>query len=626
MTGQVVTKQVEEQSVEQIEQCRSAAFYSTPDFILVLDRYSRILDANPAALKKMKRSLPEARNRVAGNYLSNESRDILLTNLARAFDNKTVVQSLIVENPNPYGDNLFYELDLIPVDDGAVLAVAHEKAYKKTEDAQTSAIYLALEKKASQLSLLNKIGQEITSAADTEQALQNTAGLIHSLFGYYHVAIFTNQQTGSGAVLRVCAGVDPHPYHAGQCFQPGEGLIGEVLQNRRPILVNEIDKPVPIDYQTPAKFLTRSELAVPIQHQDRLIGVLDIHSPVPNGFGGDDIHSMETIASQLAVAVSNGALIAQVQEQLQAIQQTEELLRIQNDALAATSQARDFQDALAFTLETLKGLNIFDSGSIYMLDSSGGMKAMAHSGLTPEFAAAVSILPPEANKTRFVMRGKPGFLAYDSLEYDWRIPELVRQREAMLSVAVFPIFHQNKIIACLTLGSHVLAEISQPARRITEAISRQLGTTISRLKAEYELSVRDTHNHKLLEASPDTMFLLSREGCILAAKKENGGVNMLPPVDVLGHHIGELLPPDVATKLIVMLHTTLESRCLQEFRFQINFEPGQAQTYQAWMSISEDETVVTVVRNITHCVHKEADLVARIQELETACAKLTTGD
>ena len=57
---------------------------------------------------------------------------------------------------------------------------------------------------------------------------------------------------------------------------------------------------------------TRSELAVPMMYQDRVIGVMDLESPQLNYFTPDHVQVLSILAAQFAVSLENARLYEQV--------------------------------------------------------------------------------------------------------------------------------------------------------------------------------------------------------------------------------------------------------------------------------------------------------------------------
>ena len=60
---------------------------------------------------------------------------------------------------------------------------------------------------------------------------------------------------------------------------------------------------------------TQSEIAVPINYGDEVLGVIDAQDNKVNGLGQQDSQLLQTIAGQLAVALRNARLVAQIQQE-----------------------------------------------------------------------------------------------------------------------------------------------------------------------------------------------------------------------------------------------------------------------------------------------------------------------
>ena len=58
---------------------------------------------------------------------------------------------------------------------------------------------------------------------------------------------------------------------------------------------------------------TKSEIAVPLRKDDVIIGVLNVESPLIDGFSMDDVRGLTLLADQLTVAVENAALYERLQ-------------------------------------------------------------------------------------------------------------------------------------------------------------------------------------------------------------------------------------------------------------------------------------------------------------------------
>jgi GAF domain-containing protein len=100
----------------------------------------------------------------------------------------------------------------------------------------------------------------------------------------------------------------------GHAIPPHQGLVGRAFRTNTPVVVADV-------YRDPdwlANRLlpgTRSEIAVPINYGDEVLGVLDAQDSHVNGLGQADSQLLQTIAGQLAVALRNARLVAQIQQE-----------------------------------------------------------------------------------------------------------------------------------------------------------------------------------------------------------------------------------------------------------------------------------------------------------------------
>src|SRR5438128_4038950 len=90
---------------------------------------------------------------------------------------------------------------------------------------------------------------------------------------------------------------------------PTEGIVGAAATLREPVLAPDVT-------QDPRYLLvnpeTRSELAIPMLHKGRILGVLDLESPQLNAFTQDHVQTLSILAANLAVSLENARLYEQV--------------------------------------------------------------------------------------------------------------------------------------------------------------------------------------------------------------------------------------------------------------------------------------------------------------------------
>jgi sigma-B regulation protein RsbU (phosphoserine phosphatase) len=84
-----------------------------------------------------------------------------------------------------------------------------------------------------------------------------------------------------------------------------EGIVGAAIATELPVRVPDVTVDPRYIMVNPE---TRSELAIPMLHQGRVVGVLDLESPQVNYFTEDHVQTLTILAAHLAVSLENARL------------------------------------------------------------------------------------------------------------------------------------------------------------------------------------------------------------------------------------------------------------------------------------------------------------------------------
>jgi serine phosphatase RsbU (regulator of sigma subunit)/transcriptional regulator with GAF, ATPase, and Fis domain len=209
--------------------------------------------------------------------------------------------------------------------------------------------------RAKQLALVGQVSRQVAAITELDTLFHQVVHLIQETFGYYHVGIFT-VDSGTEQIF-FQAGTDPALPLRDFCCQIGEGIIGWVAQQGQPLLASDVSKEPRYRF---AEFwpATQAELAMPLQVESQIVGILDVQSDRVNAFGKDDVFVLQALADQVAVAIRNASLydlerqrrqMAEIQRELtQILSSTLELDALLNLVLALLAQAIDCDVALIF--------------------------------------------------------------------------------------------------------------------------------------------------------------------------------------------------------------------------------------------------------------------------------------
>ncbi len=128
-----------------------------------------------------------------------------------------------------------------------------------------------------------------------------------------------------------------------------------------------------------------------------------------------------------------------------------------------------------------------------------------------------------------------------------------------------------------------------------------------RKQAEEKLRESEARYKAILDAIPDLMFRISRDGKYLDLKSEGANIT-LAKEEIVGKNLWELLPSDVAAISQEAIAKTLDSGILQTYEYQLPAPLG-VRDYEARLAVSAPDEVLAIVRDITE--RKQAEVALR---------------
>jgi len=212
------------------------------------------------------------------------------------------------------------------------------------------------------VSTLVEINHEITSILDLDELLQKIAELTNRIVPFDAFAIFLVDYEKQELYLRFAIGHSPDVVKNLR-IKIGNGVTGTAAMERRIVVVDDV-RTYP-RYIEAVKNI-RSELAVPLISQNRVVGVLDIQSPEPRYFREDQSRLLSLLASQIAIAIENArvyeserrnrellALLYDISLDMGSTLQVDELV---HKIAAAVKQKIDYHTFSIFLIEEKQGL------------------------------------------------------------------------------------------------------------------------------------------------------------------------------------------------------------------------------------------------------------------------------
>lgn len=173
------------------------------------------------------------------------------------------------------------------------------------------------QKRARQMQTIAEIARYISVEKELDKLLPLITETVSKEFGFYHVGIFLLDESGMYANLLAAnsrGGQNMlkrrHRLEVGQV-----GIVGNVTATGSPRIALDVGADA-VFFNNPDLPETRSEVALPLKIEGKVIGALDIQSVEVNAFSEQDVEALSVLADQVSIAILNARLLNQLEKSL----------------------------------------------------------------------------------------------------------------------------------------------------------------------------------------------------------------------------------------------------------------------------------------------------------------------
>jgi sigma-B regulation protein RsbU (phosphoserine phosphatase) len=336
---------------------------------------------------------------------------------------------------------------------------------------------------------------EINAVLDPDQLLPVIARQLRRLVDYQILDIFLPDNDGT-LVPAFMEGYAPES--ALLRVKPGEGIVGSAAQLRQTVFVPDVSQDRRYLAVVPGVV---SELAIPLLHRDRLVGVLNVEGSDPRAFTPEARTTLQVLASHLAVAIENATLYRETRWYAG-------LLATLNEIGKETASILDLDQLLQRLAEVVKRVIDYERFGILLVDEEKGelvlRKAVSFGG--------------NAEKTRIKLsdglcgaaaRTKQPVLVRDVRE-DPRYLNLV---PGTLSELVVPLISKDRVVGVFDLESSELGRFTEEHVEILTPLASQVAAAVENARLYDELVRRDERLNRELDIARRVQHGLFPEDC-----------------------------------------------------------------------------------------------------------------
>lgn len=233
---------------------------------------------------------------------------------------------------------------------------------------ESTRLYDSLERHADQLSGILEINYALSSILDLDELLEQVVHMLQKRFGYPFIHIFT-VHSGRRKVI----------YQAGTARQSNslkkrsfafnldakKGMVPYVARSGKSLLANDISREPLYEPSKVPPHNTQSELDIPLNFGNEVLGVLDLQSDQLNAFDQEDVNLFEGFASGIAVAMRNANLFRSEQWRRRVADSFQNIAGLLSTNLELSKVLDDILTALEKNLPC-------DSSAIWLIDDPDG--------------------------------------------------------------------------------------------------------------------------------------------------------------------------------------------------------------------------------------------------------------
>jgi two-component system NtrC family sensor kinase len=193
----------------------------------------------------------------------------------------------------------------------------------------------ALLRRNQELAALIEINRVVTSSLDMDEVLEATIKGIREILQVEAGSLVLVDEEADRLVVHTTFGPE-RGWGSGRTIEPGQGIVGYVVQAGQPKLVNnvELEPLFLIEADEEPGLAAREILCVPLIVRGRVIGAIEVINKLDGIFTSQDRELLEAMAASVAVAVENAGLYSELADFAEELERSQAQL-VQAEKMAA---------------------------------------------------------------------------------------------------------------------------------------------------------------------------------------------------------------------------------------------------------------------------------------------------
>ncbi|MBV6395551.1 MAG: Sensor histidine kinase RcsC [Anaerolineales bacterium] len=475
---------------------------------------------------------------------------------------------------------------------------------------QNARLFTQSRRREEELAALNEFAQRLSAQLDINQVLDETYQGISRLMDTknFYIGLYDPEKDLVSFVLNITESeVDRNI----TTIQGGQGMSGYIIKNKTPILVrgdwNKIVEEMGIAaVGEPAA----SWLGVPLLLGNQAIGVMALQSFTETGvYGEHERDLLIAFASQAAISIQNARLFTETERRSQEISALAEVT-------SAASQSLDLKAILTDVLNKVLASLQFEGGVVTIFNEKRGkLERAVRIGLPgdmPEDPAEGL----EDSLCEYIYKTGEA-MAINDLSQGAPVDVSSNIEQGFLGYLGIPIHVRGVTAGTMCVFRQETTPIPERTIVLGQSIGNQIGFAIENARlfeatrsSQEALARSEGELRALFFAMTDVIIIYDREGRYVRIAPTNPSRLFLPPEDMLGKKLSDVLPESMHVPFLSAIHRALASNQLERHEYSLNIEDREY-WFEANISKLTEDQVFWVARDITERKKAEGALKRR---------------
>jgi sigma-B regulation protein RsbU (phosphoserine phosphatase) len=341
--------------------------------------------------------------------------------------------------------------------------------------------------------LLLEVADVVNTTLDLDTTLRRVAELVRKVTDYEIFGILLLNEKTQELYFRFSVG---HTREVADRMRikVGEGVTGTAAQRREAVLVGDVSADPRYISAVPN---VRSELAVPLIVKNRVIGVIDIESPLPDHFTEEHKSLLTLIGSRMAVGIENARLYTRVTRQART-------LLLLNEIARELTSILNLDEVLKRVGELLQRLIDYQMFSILLVDAAGEKLQHRFSLRFQENIHLKHDIPLGKGIVGFAAESREAVLVRD-VKKDPRYIDTNPETRSELAV---PLIYKDKVIGVLDLEHTRRGFFTEDHQRTITTLAAQIAIAIENARLYEEIARQERRLERDLAMARELQFRL----------------------------------------------------------------------------------------------------------------------